>query len=219
LKFRIRINYEIGFRVDGGGSGAQITPDNRGVSAMTLNTSPLVRHAPSPRSTPDAAVTFAFGVTSLGQVLVATTEKGICAIFLGSSRDRLMADLNRQFPEARPSQGMSEEIGKVVSLIEDPTRPQELALDLQGTDFQIKVWQALRTIPPGTTLSYSGLAQRMGVTTGAKGAAKDVADACAANKIAVAVPCHRILRKDGTISGYRWGVHRKRALLAREGVP
>jgi AraC family transcriptional regulator of adaptative response/methylated-DNA-[protein]-cysteine methyltransferase len=109
-------------------------------------------------------------------------------------------------------------IGMVVALIEDPTKPQALELDLQGSDLEIKVWQALRTIPPGKTLSYAELALRAGVTGGEKGPAKGAADACANNKIAVAVPCHRILRKDGTISGYRWGVHRKRALLEREGA-
>ena len=186
---------------------------------MTLSTFPITR-SPSPGSTDAAAVTFAFAATSLGQVLVAATGKGVCAILLGSSRDRLSADLERHFPEALPAHDdhLAEVTARVVSLIEDPARSQDFALDLRGTDFEIKVWQALRAIPPGQTLSYSGLAERLGVNGGAKGPAKDVADACAGNKLAVAVPCHRILRKDGTISGYRWGVHRKRALLDREGA-
>lgn len=184
---------------------------------MTLNTFTTTDHGPAPQNEQRSAVTFAFGTTSLGQVLVAATDRGICAILLGSNRDRLSADLRGWFPQAEPSEKLADEIAKIVSLIEDPTKAQDLTLDLQGTDLEIKVWQALRTIPPGQTLSYAELARRAGVTEGEKSPAKAVADACASNKIAVAVPCHRILRKDGTISGYRWGVHRKRALLEREG--
>jgi len=99
-------------------------------------------------------------------------------------------------------------------MIETPAEAGDLPLDLNGSDFEIKVWQALRAIPAGKTMSYSELAEHIGM----KGAAKDVGEACAANRIAIAIPCHRILRKDGSISGYRWGVHRKRALLEREGV-
>jgi AraC family transcriptional regulator of adaptative response/methylated-DNA-[protein]-cysteine methyltransferase len=165
------------------------------------------------------ALTFAFGTTSLGQVLVAATSKGICAILLGSDRNRLASDLGQHFPQAQPAPDdrLADAVARVQALIEDPAKPGELELDLQGSDFEIKVWQALRAIRAGETLSYSDLAERIGLKGVAK-AAKDVADACASNKIAVAVPCHRIRRKDGTISGYRWGVHRKRALLEREGV-
>jgi AraC family transcriptional regulator of adaptative response/methylated-DNA-[protein]-cysteine methyltransferase len=208
----------IGFRVETMGSGAQIERNDRGVFAMTMNLHPAAGQAPSPRYATGTAVAFAFGTTSLGQVLVATTNRGICAILLGSDRNRLITDLQRHFPEAQPSDENADEVGKVVSLIEDPTKPQDLDLDLQGSDIEIRVWHALRTIPPGKTLSYAELAESAGVTSGEKGPAKAVADACASNKIAVAVPCHRILRKDGTISGYRWGVHRKRALLEREGA-
>lgn len=187
---------------------------------MTLNISATANHTPSPRSAQDAAVTFVFGTTSLGQALVAATRKGICAILLGSSRERLAADLRHHFPDARPAQDdrLSDTLARVVALIEDPAKPADLELDLHGSEFEIKVWQGLRAIQAGETLSYSELAQRLGVTGGEKGPAKEVADACAGNKIAVAVPCHRIRRKDGTISGYRWGVHRKRALLEREGA-
>jgi AraC family transcriptional regulator of adaptative response/methylated-DNA-[protein]-cysteine methyltransferase len=159
-------------------------------------------------------------VTSLGQALVAATGKGICAILLGSDRNRLMADLRQTFPQAQPApdERLADAMARVAALIENPAGPMDLELDLQGSDFEIKVWQALRTIPAGQTLSYSELAGRLGVKGGERGAAKDVADACASNKVAVAVPCHRIRRKDGTISGYRWGVHRKRALLEREGA-
>ncbi len=185
---------------------------------MTLDISTRERPHTTPLAQYDDPVSYGFGTSFLGQVLVALTDKGICAIMLGSSRERLIADLRRHFPAAQPSHGHAEEIGKVVSLIEDPTRPQDLELDLRGSDLEIKVWKALRTIPPGKTLSYSELARQIGVTGGEKGAAKDVADACAGNKVAVVVPCHRILRKDGSISGYRWGVHRKRAMLEREGA-
>jgi len=184
---------------------------------MTLNFHTAAGQAQVPQRSTDT-VTFAFGATSLGQVLIASTDKGICAIMLGSNRERLVADLHRHFPAARPSERQVDEIDEVVSLIEDPAKPHGLKLDLRGSDLEIKVWQALRTIPPGKTLSYSELARQAGVTSGEKGPAKDVADACASNRIAVAVPCHRVLRKDGTISGYRWGVHRKRALLKKEGV-
>jgi AraC family transcriptional regulator of adaptative response/methylated-DNA-[protein]-cysteine methyltransferase len=185
---------------------------------MTLNAPVANENLASPPRGCDDAVTFAFGTTSLGRVLVAATQRGICAILLGSDHDRLIADLRRHFSDARPTEGLAKEVAKVVSLIEDPATSADLRLDLHGSDFEIAVWQTLREIPPGKTLSYSELARHLGVTGGAKGPAKEVADACAANKIAVAVPCHRILRKDGTISGYRWGVHRKRALLEREGV-
>jgi len=185
---------------------------------MTLNPSASRDHMTAPSAEHPDTVTFGFGTSSLGEILVAATAKGICAILLGSNRERLIADLRRHFPQAQTSAGHADEMSKVVSLIEDPTRPQDLELDLQGSDLEIKVWQALCTIPPGKTLSYSELARLSGVTGGEKGPAKEVADACAANRIAVAVPCHRILRKDGSISGYRWGVQRKRQLLEREGA-
>lgn len=182
---------------------------------MTLNASIPTETATSSATGRGRDVTFAFGTTTLGQVMVATTAKGICAIFLGSDRDRLTADVQRQFPQARPAES-HERLARVVALVENPAEPIDLPLDLQGSDFEIEVWQALRAIPAGRTLSYSGLAESIGRKDAI--AAKDVADACAGNRIAVAVPCHRILRKDGTISGYRWGVHRKRALLKREGA-
>jgi AraC family transcriptional regulator of adaptative response/methylated-DNA-[protein]-cysteine methyltransferase len=185
---------------------------------MTMTMSTTASHALSDRSK-NRAVTFAFATTSLGQALVAASGKGICAILLGSDRNRLAADLRQHFPEAQPASDdrFADAVARVSALIENPARPVDLELDLQGSDFEIEVWQALRAIPAGETLSYSGLAERIGLK-GVPKAGKDVADACAANRIAVAVPCHRIRRKDGTISGYRWGVHRKRALLHREGV-
>jgi AraC family transcriptional regulator of adaptative response/methylated-DNA-[protein]-cysteine methyltransferase len=186
---------------------------------MTIRMSASTSHAASPRSMQADAVTFAFAATSLGQVLVAATAKGICAILLGSDRNRLESDLRQHFPQAQtaPDARLADAVARVQALIESPSTAADLELDLQGSDFEIKVWQALRAVPAGETLSYSDLAERVGLK-GVPKAAKDVADACASNRIAVAVPCHRIRRKDGTISGYRWGVHRKRALLMREGV-
>jgi AraC family transcriptional regulator of adaptative response/methylated-DNA-[protein]-cysteine methyltransferase len=184
---------------------------------MTI--SATITNTASPRSIHDGPVTFAFATTSLGQALVAATENGICAILLGSDRSRLIADLMRHFPQAQPAPDdrLDDAVARVAALIENPAGVADLELDLQGSDFEIKVWRALRTLRAGETLSYSDLAERIGLK-GVSKAAKDVADACAANRIAVAVPCHRIRRKDGTIAGYRWGVHRKRALLAREGI-
>lgn len=180
---------------------------------MTLNITAPADPPTAPASYGDA-VAYDFAATSLGQVLVAATEKGICAILIGSDRERLTAGLKQSFPAARAGALPEAWVGDVVALIETPAGAPDLPLDLRGSDLEIKVWQALRAIPAGTTLSYSALAERIGLKNGAR----DVSEACAANRIAVAVPCHRILRKDGSISGYRWGVHRKRELLKREGA-
>ncbi|MFZ5675971.1 MAG: methylated-DNA--[protein]-cysteine S-methyltransferase [Pseudomonadota bacterium] len=165
----------------------------------------------------DEAISYAFGRSTLGQVLVARSAKGICAVLFGSDRDRLIRDLRRDFPAAQEIQAdarLADDIAAVVALIEAPQKPAELTLDLRGSDFEIAVWQGLRALPAGTTMSYSALAEAIG----RKGMAREVGEACAVNRIAVAVPCHRILRKDCSISGYRWGVHRKRMLLEREGA-
>ncbi len=184
---------------------------------MTLNVTAPAGSVIAPHEIYSDAVAYAFGTSSLGHVLVAVTRQGICAILLGSDRERLIADLKRNFPVAHPAQDdevPGDWIARIVARIETPTIPFDLPLDLRGSDSDIKIWQALRTIPAGKTMSYSELAEHIGM----KGAAKDVSEACAANRIAVAVPCHRIVRKDGSISGYRWGVSRKRALLKREGA-
>ena len=163
----------------------------------------------------DDTISYTFGRSTLGQVLVAKSTKGICAVLIGSDRERLVRDLRRDFPDARETDtGLAENIASVVALIEAPQTPVELTLDLRGSDFEIAVWQGLRALTAGTTMSYSALAEAIG----RKGMAREVGEACAMNRIAVAVPCHRILRKDGSISGYRWGVHRKRMLLEREGA-
>ena len=160
-------------------------------------------------------IRYGFGLSSLGDLLVAAAERGLCAISLGDDRDVLLTALQEQFPKAELIEGgtdFKDQITAVITFVEQPRLGLDLPLDLQGTAFQIRVWQALRTIPPGETLSYSDLATRLGMPKGARA----VASACAANKIAVAVPCHRVLGRSGTLTGYRWGLRRKRALLDRE---
>jgi AraC family transcriptional regulator of adaptative response/methylated-DNA-[protein]-cysteine methyltransferase len=162
-----------------------------------------------------ADIRFAIGQCSLGAILVAQSERGICAILLGDDPDVLIRDLEGRFPNAAligGDRGFEGLVAKVVGFVEAPGLGLDLPLDLRGTAFQERVWQALRDIPAGETVSYSELADRIGSPQSVRA----VAGACAANKIAVAVPCHRVVRQDGGLSGYRWGVERKRALLARE---
>ncbi len=153
--------------------------------------------------------------TSLGRVLVAATARGVCAITFGED-DAAHADwLRRRFPRAEilpANDAFAETVAQVVALVERPGEDAGLPLDLRGTAFQERVWRALREIPAGTTASYAEIA----ATIGQPGAARGVATACAANAVAIAVPCHRVVHKDGTISGYRWGVERKAALIERE---
>ncbi|HYP88619.1 MAG TPA: methylated-DNA--[protein]-cysteine S-methyltransferase, partial [Polyangiaceae bacterium] len=161
-------------------------------------------------------IRFALGQCSLGAILVAATARGVCAISLGREPEPLLRELEQQFPRAELIGGDSEFEGwvaHVVALVEEPRREPTLPLDIRGTAFQERVWQALRQIAPGQTLSYAELAERVG----APKAVRAVASACAANRLAVAIPCHRVVRRDGASSGYRWGVERKRELLEREG--
>jgi len=162
-----------------------------------------------------AEMRFAVGHCTLGAVLVAATAKGIAAIFFGETPDEVLRELKERFPNATligDDPAFTDTVTKVVAFVETPRIGLDLPLDAQGTAFQHRVWEALRTIPPGTTVSYSELAERVGRPA----AVRAVASACAANKIAVAIPCHRVVRNDGALSGYRWGVERKRALLDRE---
>ncbi|PRD44320.1 bifunctional DNA-binding transcriptional regulator/O6-methylguanine-DNA methyltransferase Ada [Phyllobacterium phragmitis] len=163
----------------------------------------------------EAEIKFAIAECSLGAILVATSGKGVCAILLGDDPDALARDLQDKFPKANLIGGDAEFealVSKVVGFVEAPAIGLDLPLDLRGTAFQERVWQALRDIPAGETASYSQIATRIG----APRAVRAVAQACAANAIAVAIPCHRVVRHDGGLSGYRWGVERKRALLQRE---
>jgi AraC family transcriptional regulator of adaptative response/methylated-DNA-[protein]-cysteine methyltransferase len=162
-------------------------------------------------------IRFALGQCALGAILVASSASGICAISLGDSPEALLRELQDRFSQAEligGDAGFEALVARVVAMVEAPGQTQgpELALDIRGTAFQQKVWQALRRIAPGQTVSYAELAARIG----APGAHRAVAGACAANTLAVAIPCHRVVRSDGGLSGYRWGIERKRALLERE---
>jgi len=160
---------------------------------------------------------FSTGNTVLGSVLVARSERGVCAILLGRGAAELAIDLSRHFPHARLRRANGELdalVEKVASFLAAPAAGLDVPLDPQGTDFEQRVWAALRDIPPGATETYGALARRIG----APRAAKEVGEACAANPLAVAIPCHRVVRKDGSLAGYRWGVARKRALLEREAA-
>ena len=165
----------------------------------------------------DTVIRFAVGECSLGSILVAASDRGVCAIALGADPDALVRDLQDRFPRADllgGDAGFETLVARVVGLVETPTRGLDLPLDVRGTAFQQRVWQALRAVPPGTTASYSEIARRIG----APAAVRAVAHAVASNPLAVAIPCHRIVRSDGQLAGYRWGIERKRALLEREAA-
>lgn len=163
----------------------------------------------------DAQIMFAVAECSLGSILVASSAKGVCAIFLGDEPEALVRELQDRFPLARLIGGDGEFerlIAKVIGFVEAPQTGLDLPLDIRGTAFQHRVWQALREIPSGETISYAELARRIGDPK----AIRAVAGACAANRIAVAIPCHRVVKTGGALSGYRWGIERKRTLLDRE---
>ncbi|HVV42747.1 MAG TPA: bifunctional DNA-binding transcriptional regulator/O6-methylguanine-DNA methyltransferase Ada [Nitrobacter sp.] len=160
-------------------------------------------------------IRFALGQCSLGGLLVAATEKGIASIMLGDDPDALLRELQDRFPKARLVGGdaaFEQWVAKVVGLVEAPQVGLDLPLDIRGTAFQQRVWEALRKIPAGSTATYAEIAEAIG----APKAVRAVAQACGANPVAVAIPCHRVVRSDGALSGYHWGVARKRALLDRE---
>ena len=163
----------------------------------------------------NAEIRFAIGECSLGSILVAKSLKGVCAIMMGDDPEDLLRDLQDRFPRARLIGGDADFetlVSRVVGFVETPRIGLDLPLDVRGTAFQRRVWRALQEIPVGRTASYAEVAAAIG----APKAVRAVAMACAANAIAVAIPCHRVVRTDGTLSGYRWGVERKRALLMRE---
>lgn len=162
-----------------------------------------------------AEIAFAVGQSSLGAVLVARSDKGVCAILLGDDADTLVRDLQDRFPHARLVGGdrdFETLVARVVGLVEAPRLGLDLPLDVRGTAFQRRVWKALQAIPPGRTASYAEVA----LAIGAPRSVRAVAGACAANPVAIAIPCHRVVRSDGGLSGYRWGVARKQSLLERE---
>ena len=160
-------------------------------------------------------IRFAVGQSSLGAILVASSMQGVAAILIGDDPNALAEDLQDRFPKAclvGGDAGYEKLVARVVGLVEAPNLGLDLPLDVRGTAFQQRVWQALRDIPAGRTVSYSEVAERIG----APGSVRAVAGACAANNIAIAIPCHRVVRNDGALSGYAWGVERKRVLIARE---
>lgn len=163
----------------------------------------------------DTAIRFAVGQCALGAILVAQSERGICAIAIGDDPEALVRELQDRFPQARligGGAGFERTVAQVIGFVEAPRVGLDLPLDVRGTAFQQRVWQALRQVPPGETVSYAEIARRIG----APASVRAVAQACGANTLAVAIPCHRVVRRDGALSGYRWGVERKRTLLERE---
>jgi AraC family transcriptional regulator, regulatory protein of adaptative response / methylated-DNA-[protein]-cysteine methyltransferase len=163
-----------------------------------------------------STVEYSVSDCSLGSVLVASSAKGVCAVLLGASPAVLKQDLQERFPDAQlRATAVTALHQKVIAIVDTPRGSFfDVPLDARGTDFQLKVWRALRDIPAGATASYLDIANRIGSPKSVRA----VAAACAANPIAIAIPCHRVVRSDGGLSGYRWGVERKRALLAREGA-
>jgi AraC family transcriptional regulator, regulatory protein of adaptative response / methylated-DNA-[protein]-cysteine methyltransferase len=162
-------------------------------------------------------IRFAVGDCSLGSILVAQSAKGVCAILLGDDADALVRDLQDRFPRATLVGGdakFEQTVARVIGFVENPADGLGLPLDVRGTAFQQRVWQALREIPAGSTATYTEIAARIGAPNGARA----VAQACGANPLAVAIPCHRVVSTDGSLSGYRWGVERKRNLLQKEGA-
>jgi len=160
-------------------------------------------------------IRFAVGACSLGAILVAASSRGICAIQMGDDADALVRDLQDRFAAATlvgADAAFERWVAQVVGFVEDPRVGLGLPLDIRGTAFQQRVWRALQALRPGQTVSYAQIAERIGSPK----AVRAVAGACAANELAVAIPCHRVVRSDGALSGYRWGVERKRALLERE---
>jgi len=169
------------------------------------------------RAAATGEIRFGTGNSSLGSILIAKSDRGVCAILLGDDAKTLARELQGRFPQSRligDDAGLADLLAQVAVFVEAPARGLDLPLDPQGTAFQQRVWQALREIPAGETASYADIAGRIG----SPNAARAVAQACAANPVAVAIPCHRVVRNDGSLSGYRWGVERKRALLDREAA-
>jgi AraC family transcriptional regulator, regulatory protein of adaptative response / methylated-DNA-[protein]-cysteine methyltransferase len=152
------------------------------------------------------------GEGALGLVLVAQSARGVCAILIGQERDALVKELQKRFPAAQP--GEEPGLERIMRFVEAPQRGLDLELDVRGSPFQQRVWVGLRQIPAGQTVSYTELARRIGLPRSVRA----VARACAANTLAVVIPCHRVVRSDGGLSGYRWGVERKRALLESESA-
>ena len=166
---------------------------------------------------PAEILRFGYGAAALGTIAVAESDRGVAALFIGDDRARLLRDLKQAFPGARlieDQDGLAGTIAKAASLMNAPHLGADLTLDLRGSDLEQAVWRALQAIPSGETRTYGALAKALPMAA----TAQEVGAACAANRIAVAVPCHRVVKADGSISGYRWGVPRKRRLINMEVV-
>ena len=191
----------------GFGSGSRFYEKSNGMLGMTPTQ--------FRRGGMNTTIRFAIAESALGSILVAQSDKGICAILLGDDPDELARDLQDRFPSANlvgGDRGFEKLVARVIAFVEAPRIGLDLPLDIRGTAFQQRVWRALQRIPVGSTVSYADIAKRIG----SPNSVRAVAGACAANAIAVAIPCHRVVRNTGALSGYRWGVDRKRALLASE---
>jgi AraC family transcriptional regulator of adaptative response/methylated-DNA-[protein]-cysteine methyltransferase len=160
---------------------------------------------------------FGYGNTALGAILVAESAHGVVALFIGDNRAKLLHDMDEAFRDTAfllDQEGLAPTIAKAAALVDALHRGADLALDMRGSPVEMAVWNALRAIPSGETRTYGAIARDLPIAA----TAQDVGAACAANRIAIAVPCHRVVKSDGSISGYRWGVHRKRRLINMEGV-
>jgi methylated-DNA-[protein]-cysteine S-methyltransferase/AraC family transcriptional regulator of adaptative response/methylated-DNA-[protein]-cysteine methyltransferase len=190
---------------------------NNGVTNMILMNMDAAFRVDTTQGAASEEIAFAVGESALGTVLVARSAQGVCAILIGSESAELESDLTARFRESRLVRDdwkLGEDLRKILRFIDTPAEGLDLALDIRGTPFQQRVWEVLLRIPIGATVTYSALARRIGEPD----AVRAVANACAANAIALAIPCHRVVRSDGTLSGYRWGIERKRALLAKEAL-
>jgi O-6-methylguanine DNA methyltransferase len=184
------------------------------IEKSTHQTDTMARSADA--ATPEV-IAYAVGESTLGKVLVARSAEGVCAILMGSQVEELMSDLASLFPNSdvvRNDRRLNGDLQKVLRFIETPAEGLDLPLAIRGTPFQRRVWDVVLKVPAGAVITYGALAARIGEPK----AVRAVANACAANAIALAIPCHRVIRKDGTFSGYRWGEERKRALIAREAL-
>jgi AraC family transcriptional regulator, regulatory protein of adaptative response / methylated-DNA-[protein]-cysteine methyltransferase len=178
--------------------------------------SPRSRPSPARRSA-ERDIEYSVGTSALGQVLVAQGAVGVCAILIGSTIEELKQELAESFPSCKLAPNdlkLRKDLAKVIRFIAEPSHRLDLVLEMRGTAFQRRVWNALCDIPVGVTVTYAELARRIGEPRSVRA----VASACAANPIALAVPCHRVLRSDGSLSAYRWGVERKRALINKEAM-
>jgi AraC family transcriptional regulator of adaptative response/methylated-DNA-[protein]-cysteine methyltransferase len=185
--------------------------------APSANERDAATAAVADRRAAPGVIHLAIGPSSLGLVLVARSDRGMAAVLIGDDHEALRRELRARFPGSTLDEGDGESLamlGEVIGCIERPGRALDVPLDLGGTEFQRTVWRALREIPSGTTTTYTEIAVRLGRPKSARA----VAQACAANALAVVVPCHRVVRRDGSLSGYRWGVQRKRALLDSEAM-